>query len=185
MKRTPPTYLKVAISLDLTQEADRRLKDFVDSLPQGLKANVLRRLLTQAMPESDAGVQQLLGLTAMDARVRNQEAGRPRREEAADPPAPVGPAMRRSAAAAAGRNATPVGEREVMRDPANNAAKNEVQEAAREAVSGSRGGPTSDGPVGGNEGAAVDVPPGDAVASAPAAPSRRLKLGGLVPSFTG
>jgi hypothetical protein len=181
MKRTPPTYLKVAISLDLTQEADRRLKDFVDSLPQGLKANVIRRLLMQAMPESDAGVQQLLGLTAMDARVRNQQAGRPRREDVADPAAPVGPAVGQSAATAAGRDATPAGEREVMHDPASI----EMQEAAREAASGSTGGRASDGPVGGNEGAAVDAPPGDAVASAPAAPSRRLKLGGLVPSFTG
>jgi hypothetical protein len=81
MRKARPTYLKVSISLDLEQETDRALLEFSDSLPAGMKANVLRRLLAQALPKSDAELQKLLGQVAMDAHLRNQCAGRPRQNQ--------------------------------------------------------------------------------------------------------
>ncbi|WP_157131289.1 hypothetical protein [Burkholderia pseudomallei] len=84
-----PTYLKVSIALDLSQEVDRKLNEFVEDLPFGLRANVLRRLITQGLPSSESELQQLLGRTAMDARVRNQRPGRPRRTPVMDGPGVV------------------------------------------------------------------------------------------------
>lgn len=81
MGKSQPILLKTTISLDPDQESDAALLAFLDSLPMGLKANVMRRLLCQAMPHSDAELSTLLGSTAMDAVVRNQRRGRPRREE--------------------------------------------------------------------------------------------------------
>jgi hypothetical protein len=78
MSKARPTYLKVSISLDLAQEADQQLLEFFDSVPAGMKANALRRLLVQSLPATSAELQKLLGQVAMDAHQRNQWAGRPR-----------------------------------------------------------------------------------------------------------
>jgi hypothetical protein len=78
-KKRRVTWLKASISLDLSQDDDRRLLAFVDELPNGQKGSVLRRLLTQSLPRNDVDLERLLGQTQMDARARGQTRGRPRR----------------------------------------------------------------------------------------------------------
>lgn len=108
MGKSQPILLKTTMSLDPDQESDAALLAFLDSLPMGLKANVMRRLLTQAMPKTEVELSSLLGSTAMDAVVRNQRRGRPRREERRARPVSAGAqgralASSTSAANAAGR----------------------------------------------------------------------------------
>ncbi|UEC05547.1 hypothetical protein [Burkholderia vietnamiensis] len=105
-----PTYLKVSIALDMSQEVDRKLNEFVEDLPFGLRANVLRRLIMQGLPSSESELQQLLGRTAMDARVRNQRPGRPRRTPVIDGPnaGAAAPAARDAEAPMTATNPAPV-----------------------------------------------------------------------------
>lgn len=181
-----PTYLKVSIALDMSQEVDRKLNEFVEDLPFGLRANVLRRLITQGLPSSESELQQLLGRTAMDARVRNQRPGRPRRTPVIDGPYAVteSPAAREAEAAAPMAASSPPSV-DVDAEPV-------VQSEPSVAASKMAAGPVDAASGSGNETAspvarATDSPDSvparkaDVVLEPPAQSTRkRVQIGGLV-----
>jgi hypothetical protein len=182
MKKPRPTYLKVSISLDLEQETDQRLLEFFDALPAGMKANALRRLLAQSLPKSDAQLQELLGQVAMDARLRNQCAGRPRQAERASAPMRFSPSFVAAQVqlTQSGDGARPAtGDGVLANEQYGHASA--VDAVVAEAVVGPDGQcsePTADEGYERGQGSQ----PGSAASGAPA--RRRLNVGGLIPSFT-
>ena len=85
-KKQPLKYLRLAIAIDETRDSDVRLTDFLESIPEGLKANVIRRILSMHLPKNESELEALLGQTAMDALDRSQMRGRPRQATSVDEP---------------------------------------------------------------------------------------------------
>jgi len=85
-KKQPLKYLRLAIAIDESRESDLRLTDFLESIPEGLKANVIRRILSMHLPTNESELEALLGQTAMDALDRSQMRGRPRQAISVDEP---------------------------------------------------------------------------------------------------
>lgn len=71
--------LKLTVALDVAEEEDAKLLEFMRSVPDGFKGLVVRRLLLQSLPKTELEQDALFGKAAVDALNRGRVRGRPRK----------------------------------------------------------------------------------------------------------